>query len=270
MSRDPRRLRSAWGRWVVGVPLILVLATPPAAVADPRPRGGHKPTAGAKRPAPRAPQRLGHTVEPGDSLWTISRRYGVSLDALARANRLAPGQLLRPGQHLIIPSAPAGRDSQEPSSPAAITLGRPPAAEEPGFIWPVSAPVGSRFGPRGRRWHGGIDIRAERGTPIRAAAPGMVVQSGWEREYGRVIKIWHHHDFMTVSAHNQENYVRVGDWVERGQVIATAGSTGRVTGVHLHFEIRLNGRKYDPLFWLPPPDGIEVASSGPSPAGSSR
>lgn len=247
----------------------LALATPLLAGADPRPREARKGPAPRRVAQPRA-QRLGHTVEPGDSLWTISRRYGVSLDAIVRANRLEPGQRLRLGQHLVIPSVPAARDSQEPPSPAAITLGRPPAVEDPGFIWPVAASVGSRFGPRGRRWHGGIDIQVERGTPVRAAAPGMVVQSGWEREYGRVLKIWHHHDFMTVYAHNHENYVRVGDWVERGQIIATAGSTGRVTGVHLHFEIRLAGRKYNPLFWLPREGGVEVATSGARPDARTR
>lgn len=262
--------RRHWrSRWIVTLALTIAVATPSLAAADPRPGAGPK-AAVPRRPAERPPQALGHTVEPGDSLWTISRRYGVSLDAIVRANRLEPGQRLRPGRHLVIPGVAAGRDSHEPPSPAAITLGRPPAAEDPGFIWPVAGRVGSRFGPRGHRWHGGIDIQAERGTPIRAAAPGMVVQSQWEGGYGRAIKIWHHHDFMTVYAHNQENYVRVGDWVERGQVIATAGGTGRVTGVHLHFEIRLAGRKYDPLFWLPREGGVEVATSAARPDPGTR
>ena len=74
----------------------------------------------------------------------------------------------------------------------------------------------------------------------------MVISSGWERAYGRVVKIWHFGDLMTVYAHNLENLVKVGDWVEQGQVIATVGSTGRATAPHLHFEIRLEGRKYNP------------------------
>lgn len=119
--------------------------------------------------------------------------------------------------------------------------------------------MSSPFGPRGQELHGGIDIPAAPGTPVRAAAPGMVVASGWENGYGRVVKVWHHHGFMTVYAHNEENLVAVGDWIERGDVIATVGRTGRASTPHLHFEIRLDGEKYDPRYWLPP-GAVEVAS----------
>jgi murein DD-endopeptidase MepM/ murein hydrolase activator NlpD len=91
----------------------------------------------------------------------------------------------------------------------------------------------------------------------------MVIQSGWERAYGRVVKIWHFRDLMTVYAHNLENLARVGDWVEQGQVIATVGSTGRATAPHLHFEIRLDGRKYNPAFWLPEPDTLAASAGEP-------
>jgi lipoprotein NlpD len=65
------------------------------------------------------------------------------------------------------------------------------------------------------------------------------------------VKIWHPDDLMTVYAHNLENLVKVGDWVEQGQVIGTVGSTGRSSAPHLHFEIRLDGRKCNSAFWLP-------------------
>ena len=121
----------------------------------------------------------------------------------------------------------------------------------------------SPFGPRGVAWHGGIDLRADRHDPVHAAAAGMVISSGWERAYGRVVKIWHVNDLMTVYAHNLENLAKVGDWVEQGQVIATVGSTGRATAPHLHFEIRLNGRKYNPIFWLPEVDAIAAPVRDP-------
>jgi murein DD-endopeptidase MepM/ murein hydrolase activator NlpD len=244
--------------WLAAALLLLVAgstaAAPPARTA-PRPSG--------QQPSPPAPSRLGHTVRPGENLWTIARRHGVNADDLARLNRLEPGQPLRVGQYLALPKNPATAESEEPASLAEITLGRPPIATTVPFGWPVVGGVGSPFGPRRRGWHGGIDIRAERGTPIRAAADGMVIMSGRERAYGRVVKMWHAEGLMTVYAHNQENYAKVGDWVERGQVIATIGATGRATGTHLHFEIRLDGRKYDPLFWLP---RIDAVNGAPTPS----
>ena len=142
-------------------------------------------------------------------------------------------------------------------------LERPPATPAVSFVRPVPGPIVSAFGPRGVAWHGGIDLRAERDDPIHAAAAGMVISSGWERAYGRVVKIWHPSDLMTVYAHNLENLAKVGDWVEQGQVIATVGSTGRATAPHLHFEIRLNGRKYNPAFWLPESEALAAPVRDP-------
>lgn len=246
--------RAAW--CAVGLAVAVAVPMTPATRAGP-----DRPTAEAV--PPRSPERagpsLGHVVRPGDTAWTITRRYGVSLEALARANRLQPDEPLRVGRRLTIPATPASPTSQEPPSLAAIDLDPPPALGDVAFGWPVAAPVGSGFGPRGSGWHGGIDLLAEPGTPIRAAAPGIVVQSGWEQAYGQVIKIWNRSELMTVYAHNHENYVRAGDWVERGQVIGSVGATGRATAPHLHFEVRLAGRKYDPLFWLPLPGTVDVA-----------
>ncbi len=262
--RAPGRQPDGRSGWCgVFVPLLAMLVashaagTPPAAAP-----GGRKDTASPKRPARVASaDGLRHTVRPGETLWTIARRHGVAVDVLARANQIDSGHRIRVGQRLLLPTGAMAPDSQEPPSPAEIILGPPPENREVGFAWPIVAPVVSPFGPRGRAWHGGIDIKGEQGMPIRAAAPGMVIASGWERGYGRVVKIWHILDFMTVYAHNQENLARVGEWVERGQVIATVGSSGRTTAPHLHLEIRLAGQKYNPLFWLPDPDSVEVASS---------
>jgi murein DD-endopeptidase MepM/ murein hydrolase activator NlpD len=190
-------------------------------------------------------------VEPGQTLWGISREHGVSVEALIRANGLRPKARLRVGQRLSIPLTEVREGSQEPPSLADIVLERPPVMPALQFVRPVPGPIASPFGPRGISWHGGVDLRAARQDAIHAAAAGMVITSGWERAYGHVVKIWHHNDLMTVYAHNLENLTTVGDWVEQGQVIATVGSTGRATAPHLHFEIRLAGRKYNPVFWLP-------------------
>ncbi|HSD66450.1 MAG TPA: LysM peptidoglycan-binding domain-containing M23 family metallopeptidase [Vicinamibacteria bacterium] len=261
MSR-PGPQRAGWRvAAVVILAALPALAAPPAKPAKSA-RSASKPAKPtSQRPGAPAPQRLGHTVRSGESLWTIARRHGVSVEALSQLNRLQPGQPLRVGRHLAIPRHPASPESQEPASLAEITLGRPPGTGGVVFAWPVSGEVNSPFGPRRLGWHGGIDIAAERGTPVRAAAPGLVVMSGWEARYGRVVKIWHVEGLMTVYAHNHENYVRVGDWVERGQILGTVGATGRATAPHVHFEIRLDGKKYDPLFWLPPAGPVGVATS---------
>jgi murein DD-endopeptidase MepM/ murein hydrolase activator NlpD len=197
-----------------------------------------------------------HVVRPGQTLWSIAREHAVPIEALIRANGLGPTSKLRTGQSLTIPLTEVREGSQEPPSLADIVLERPPATPAVSFIRPVPGPIVSSYGPRGVAWHGGLDLRADRHDPIHAAAAGMVITSGWERAYGRVVKIWHVNDLMTVYAHNLENLAKVGDWVEQGQVIATVGSTGRATAPHLHFEIRLNGRKYNPIFWLPEVDAI--------------
>jgi murein DD-endopeptidase MepM/ murein hydrolase activator NlpD len=199
---------------------------------------------------------LGHIVKPGQTVWSIAREHSVSVEALIKANHLPPNAKLRVGQRLSIPLTEVQEGSQEPPSLADITLDRPPAIPAVTFVRPVPGPIVSPFGPRGHASHGGVDLRAERNDPIHAAAAGMVISSGWERAYGHVIKIWHPYDLMTVYAHNLENMVKVGDWVEQGQVIATVGSTGRATAPHLHFEIRLAGRKYNPAYWLPESEAL--------------
>jgi murein DD-endopeptidase MepM/ murein hydrolase activator NlpD len=250
---------------LIAVPLALGLILPVGAQAagpQPAPTKSQGIAAKLRQPAPPA-AALGHVVSPGQTLWGIAREHGVAIEALIRANGLTPTSRLRVGQRLSIPLSEVQEGSQEPPSLADIVLERPPATPAVSFVRPVPGPIMSPFGPRGVAWHGGIDLRAERHDPIHAAAAGMVITSGWERAYGHVVKIWHPSDLMTVYAHNVENLAKVGDWVEQGQVIATVGSTGRATAPHLHFEVRLNGRKYNPAFWLPESEALAVSVRDP-------
>jgi len=245
------------------VSLLVVVLLAPASEAETGSLARDRPDPAGRRSHAAPTSGLGHTVRPGDTLWSVARRYGVGVDALVRANGLRPNQHLRVGQHLVIPGSAVEEGRQEPPSLAAIVLALPPTPTPSTLSWPVAGPIASPFGPRGSAWHGGIDIRAEQGTVIRAAAAGIVVTSDRERAYGHVVKIWHAHDLMTVYAHNLENLVKVGDWVERGQGIGVVGRTGRATAPHLHFEVRLDGKKYDPLYWLPPLPAVDVAAARP-------
>jgi len=117
--------------------------------------------------------------------------------------------------------------------------------------WPVDGPVSSPFGLRGGGLnmgiHRGIDIAVPTGTPIRAMAPGRVHFAGTLSGYGMVVMIDHSGQVRTVYAHLSEIHVRTGETLRGRPVIGLSGATGRVTGPHLHFEIRRRGRAEDPV-----------------------
>jgi murein DD-endopeptidase MepM/ murein hydrolase activator NlpD len=211
-------------------------------------------------------------VKPGDTLGAIASRHHVTLNALLAANRLAgPGARLRIGQRLVVPTpvrAPTSRHhraatasavrrpafGRAPAPPRHLVLALPDFSDlTPLFSWPTEGHLSSVFGRRRLGWHRGIDITAEPGTPVLAAAGGTVLSSGYETRYGRVVKIEHVHGFVTVYAHNHANLVEPGDRVFLGQPVAAVGRTGRATAPHVHFEIRRAGLAYNPLYMLPMP-----------------
>ncbi len=123
--------------------------------------------------------------------------------------------------------------------------------------WPaqgrISSPFGERISPTNRRtteFHQGIDIANSSGTAVKAAGSGIVTYSGYNGGYGRMIIISHGYGYTSVYAHNSQNLVEVGDQVEEGEVVARMGQTGRATGPHLHFEIRVNGEPKNPMSYL--------------------
>jgi murein DD-endopeptidase MepM/ murein hydrolase activator NlpD len=230
-----------------------------------------------------------HEVRRSETLTGIARRYGVSVREIVAANRLAgPRARLQAGRRLAIPETasarrpafrprPAGRGGVAarraalPSPfgrdvfalpPAGVVLGIPDLPEAtPAFAWPVEGAVSSRFGRRWQGWHRGVDIVAVEGTPIRAAAAGVVIASGVEPRYGRVVKIEHDHGFVSVYAHNLANRVEIGYRVAAGQEIGHVGQTGFAIGAHLHFEIRHEGRAINPLYLLPLPPRVATEES---------
>jgi murein DD-endopeptidase MepM/ murein hydrolase activator NlpD len=205
----------------------------------------------AATPYARKPQGSFHVVKPGESLFGIAKAYDVSLEELLRANRLKDAGQIRPGQRIFVPRA-TRQFPVELITPTEQTIELPPTLEaHAGFLWPVNGTINSRFGRRGKTVHDGIDIAAPEGTPIRVIEAGEVVYSDQLRGYGNLVIVRHAGGFASVYAHNQTNLVREGQWVARGDVIARVGRTGRVTGPHLHFEIRKSNIAQDPLLYLP-------------------
>lgn len=122
--------------------------------------------------------------------------------------------------------------------------------------WPVKGWLTSAFGVRRdpfdgqRRMHEGLDIATRTGTPVMATAAGIVREVGTEPGYGKLVVIDHGYGFSTAYGHNSRILVKVGQRVRRGDLIATAGNTGRSSGPHVHYEVRLNGVPVNPNKYL--------------------
>lgn len=123
--------------------------------------------------------------------------------------------------------------------------------------WPVRGPVNSEFGRRSSPWldnsvevHTGLDIGAGRGTPVLAPAPGSVIYAGQHAEYGVTLIIDHGNDIKTLYGHLARVGVQAEQKVERGQVVAFTGNTGRSSGPHLHYEIQVKGQAVNPRSYL--------------------
>jgi murein DD-endopeptidase MepM/ murein hydrolase activator NlpD len=123
-------------------------------------------------------------------------------------------------------------------------------------VWPAKGWLTSRFGMRvspftGRRqFHSGIDVAGAPGSPVIATARGRVVFAGPKGPMGQAVIIDHGHGVETHYGHNQEVHVKRGQQVERGDVIASLGNTGRSTGPHLHYSVEVNGKAVNPLDYI--------------------
>lgn len=185
-------------------------------------------------------------IEKKSQIKNIVKDYGLSLQELKTHN---PEKSFEGGEWLFIPSktgiAYFLKDTYVIEDYRSLGTGR--------FLWPVPHfyRISSRFGRRGRKHHDGIDIPAPRGTPIISVDTGVVIYSGnGIRGYGNMIVISHGNEIFTVYAHNRKNKVSKGDRVKRGQQIAEVGNTGRSTGPHLHFEIRVKNKVRNPAQYL--------------------
>jgi murein DD-endopeptidase MepM/ murein hydrolase activator NlpD len=123
-------------------------------------------------------------------------------------------------------------------------------------VWPVRGWVTSPFGNRTSpfsgilKFHEGIDVAAQTGTPIMAPADGVVIASGFHTGYGNMVEISHGYGIKTIFAHNSRLNVKAGQRVKRGDVISYLGDSGSSTGPHLHYEVRLNGLPVNPMRYM--------------------
>lgn len=209
-----------------------------------------------------------HRVQPGDSLWAISRRHNVSVQELVSwnglrdPNALEVGQVLKvsgaalpeiPGGGIQRGSAPAEQASRapEPPPPSAPPVGSSLRPSSKGYIWPAEGRLIRRFVDRADDKYPGIDIAVPKGTEIRAARDGEVVYTGDTIPgYGQLIIIEHSGQMATCYSQLGRTLVREGQKVKRGQVIARSGADSHGDEM-LHFEIRRNGEAINPLSMLP-------------------
>jgi murein DD-endopeptidase MepM/ murein hydrolase activator NlpD len=123
-------------------------------------------------------------------------------------------------------------------------------------LWPVNGVLRSSFGGRcdplsgEGTFHTGVDLAAATGTPVHVTADGVVTSAGWSGSYGKLVVVDHGNGMETYYAHLSEFQVVPGQEVQRGQVIALSGGTGRVTGPHMHYEVRLHGTPINPYKYL--------------------
>lgn len=214
-------------------------------------------------------------VSSKDTISKLADKYGSTTESIMRANSL-DSEKLTAGSEIFLPGGKSVADTSVKITTtkkdgqvrsATVNISRKisgkisgrnasvtPAVR--GFRWPVlgqiSSPFGWRKSPFGRRrvFHSGLDIRAPRGTVIRAAASGVVVHSGWMSGYGKTVVVSHANGYTTLYGHCSKLAARSGMKVSQGQTIAYVGSTGRSTGNHLHFEVRVGGAPRNPLKYL--------------------
>ena len=239
-----------------------------------------------------------HRVGRGESGIAIARAYGVDWSEVASLNHLAEPFMLREGERLLLPSARqvAGMTMEQRAAafrldiddlvtgaepalgarakpaipgmastktvPATVPVAEPNVAFAGRFSWPL---VGRILRPYGRLASGarndGINIAAARGTPILAAADGVVAYAGQLAAFGNLVLVRHGGGWLTAYGHADSLLVKRGQAVSRGQAIARAGTTGSASQPQLHFEIREGRKPVNPVDWLPDRSAASRADS---------
>lgn len=201
---------------------------------------------------------INHKVVKGDNLNSVATSYGVEPETIVIANKLSDDQKLVVGQKIFIPGgrkkyvAPATpKPATSSYNPIAVIkdLINPDAGSTPAnkMFWPAKGVITQYYTWR----HHGLDIANKQGTPIYSCESGTIVYASWSKAgYGNMVEVDHGNGKHTRYGHFYQISVKVGDKVERGQVLGLMGTTGKSTGPHLHLEVRINNVTYNPLSYI--------------------
>jgi len=193
-----------------------------------------------------------HKVVKGETLAQIAKKYSIEADEIIEYNKLASADDIKIGEQIMIPGgkkpyvAPTYTFRSLYQAPSVSTAKVVATGE---MFWPTNCRRISQY----FRWlHSGLDIACGYNKPIYAADSGQVIkaQGGWNGGYGNIIIIDHGNGLQTLYGHLNKIYVKVGESVEKGSTIGAMGSTGRSTGAHLHFEVRVNDVRKNPLYYI--------------------
>lgn len=245
-----------------------------------------KPQAAPVASWPQGDKSLAYRVRRGETLYSISRKFGLKAEAVGNANSITDPGALKVGQILMIPGAAGGAGRASANSrvaaaqrrmptvkmvktrrvplPSAVPpvpkkkvaslkkLPAPPRRSSSRFRWPVRGRIISRFGAKSSGLHNdGVNVAVPLGTSIKAAENGVVVYAGNElKGYGKLVLIRHSDNWVSAYAHNSKIVVKRGEKIKRGQIVAKAGKTGMVNQPQLHFELRKGSKPVDPLKYM--------------------
>jgi murein DD-endopeptidase MepM/ murein hydrolase activator NlpD len=197
---------------------------------------------------------INHEVKSGDTVLGIAKKYQTEAKKIIANNKLANASDIKIGDLLFIPDGikpTQVTSSYKPKTVASVYSNDTvaPASNDIGtkLLWPVNSHRITQYYHWG---HSGLDVGDKTGSPIYASEAGKVERSGWSRGYGYNVVINHGNGMKTLYAHASSLLVKTGESVSRGQTIALIGSTGWSTGPHIHFEVRINEVRKNPLNYI--------------------
>lgn len=185
-------------------------------------------------------EQVARMTEEQQRLELLAARLDSVENSYARVREVMGGRVAASGRDVTLPVPAAGEEASDGGGDA------PPA--DSAWSWPLSERgfVTRDYGEAGPPGHPGMDVAVPTGSYVRAARRGVVASAGRDSIYGRFVELHHPEGISTVYGHNEWLFVAEGDTVERQEVIALSGNTGRSTAPHLHFEVRRGGETMDP------------------------